>query len=84
MVGRADVVSNFFPEVDLTPYQALENGVGRRHLRLLVQNGQVYAEDQDSTNGSWVNAQRLQPRQLHALKSGDMLRLGQLALRIQF
>lgn len=83
VVGRADPVSNFFPDLDLTPYGAVERGVGRRHLRLFVQDGQIYGEDLDSTNGTLRNSARLAPRQPTPLAAGDELRLGSLALAVQ-
>lgn len=79
-VGRGDSVSNFFPDVDLGPYGAIDNGVGRRHLRLFVQQGRVYAEDQDSTNGSKINGQPLPARQPRPLNNGDLVTLGKLDL----
>ncbi len=56
IVGRADAVSKFYPDLDLTPHGALDNGVGRKHLRLFVQGGQIMAEDQDSTNRTIINS----------------------------
>lgn len=82
-LGRSDVVSGFFPDIDLTPHGALDTGVGRRHLRLFVQGGQLFAEDLDSTNGSFLNGQKLAPRQPQPVATGDELRLGQLILRVQ-
>jgi hypothetical protein len=81
VVGRADPVSKFFPDIDLTPHGALDNGVGRRHVRLLIQNGQVMAEDLESTNGTLINAQRLAPRQPQPLRDGDTVQVGKLILR---
>ncbi len=83
LVGRADPVSNYYPDVDLASYGALENGVGRRHMQMLVQNGQIVVEDLDSTNGTFVNTQKLAARTPHPLNSGDELRLGRLVLRMQ-
>jgi hypothetical protein len=83
VVGRADAVSNFFPDVDLTPHGALESGVGRRHVRLFVQGGAVLVEDLDSTNGTFLNGARLAPRQPATLGGGEELRLGNLALRVE-
>jgi pSer/pThr/pTyr-binding forkhead associated (FHA) protein len=83
VVGRADAVSNFFPDVDLTPHGALDTGVGRRHARLLVQGGALLVEDLDSTNGTFLNGARLAPRQPAPLGAGDELRLGNLALRVE-
>jgi hypothetical protein len=81
IVGRADQVSNFFPDVDLNPYNALDNGVGRRHARLFVQGGQVMLEDLDSTNGTTLNGQKLSARQPQPLRDGDQILIGKLLLR---
>jgi Double zinc ribbon/FHA domain len=83
IVGRADPVSKFFPDIDLTPHGALDHGVGRRHLRLFVQGGQVMVEDLESTNGTLINAQRLAPRQPQPLRDGDTVQVGKLILRFQ-
>jgi len=83
LVGRADAVSNFFPDVDLTDYDGINLGVGRRHARLFVQAGQIMIEDLDSTNGTFLNAARLSPRQATPLKQGDEVRLGNLRLRVE-
>jgi hypothetical protein len=81
VIGRGDPVSNFFPDIDLTPHGALDNGVGRRHVRLFVQGGQVMIEDMDSTNGTVVNGQKLAARQPQLLRDGDQILLGKLLVR---
>jgi pSer/pThr/pTyr-binding forkhead associated (FHA) protein len=83
IVGRADPVSQFRPDLDLTALGALEQGVGRRHARLFLQDGQIQIEDLDSTNGTLVNGQRLASHRAQALRDGDQIQLGRLALRIQ-
>lgn len=83
VLGRADAVSNFFPDIDLTASGALDHGVGRRHARIFVQGGQLLVEDLDSTNGTFLNAARLAPRQPAPLTGGDELRLGGLVLRVE-
>ncbi len=83
LIGRADPVSNFYPEIDLTPYGALEQGVGRRHMQLMIQRGQIVAEDLNSTNGSFLNGQKLAPHTPQPLRDGDELRLGRLVLKVQ-
>jgi pSer/pThr/pTyr-binding forkhead associated (FHA) protein len=83
VIGRSDAVSNFFPDIDLTGHGALEGGVGRRHVRLFVQGGQLMAEDLDSVNGSALNGQKLAPRQPRPLNTGDMLTLGRVALEVR-
>jgi pSer/pThr/pTyr-binding forkhead associated (FHA) protein len=83
VIGRADPVSKFFPEIDLGPYGALDHGVGRRHARLFLLNNQIMIEDLDSTNGTSLNGARLGPRQPRALKHGDTISIGRLALHLQ-
>jgi hypothetical protein len=81
IIGRGDPVSNFFPDIDLNPYGAIDNGVGRRHIRLFVQGGQVLIEDMDSTNGTLLNSQKLTGRQPQPLHDGDQISAGKLLLR---
>ncbi len=84
VIGRADPVSNYFPDIDLTPHGALDNGVGRRHMRIFVHSGRLYIEDLDSTNGTFFNNQRLAPRSPQAIQPGESVMLGQLTLRLEF
>lgn len=83
LIGRADPVSNFYPDIDLTPHGGLERGVGRRHGRFFVQQGQVYYEDLDSTNGSFIGGRKLLPRQPQPVRHGEELRLGTLSLIVE-
>jgi hypothetical protein len=80
ILGREDPVSGVFPDIDLDPHGGHEAGVGRRHARLIMKAGQVYLEDLDSVNGTAVNRQRVTALQAVALKSGDEIRLGKMAL----
>ncbi len=77
-MGRADPVSNFFPDVDLSHYGALQHGVGRRHMRFFIKDNQVYIEDLDSTNGTFLNRQRLPPKTPQPVRDGDEIALGTL------
>jgi pSer/pThr/pTyr-binding forkhead associated (FHA) protein len=83
IIGRADPVSQFFPDIDLTPHGALDNGVGRRHLRLFVSGGKVMIEDLESTNGTMVNGQRLAAHQPQPLRNADQVIVGRLVMQYQ-
>jgi pSer/pThr/pTyr-binding forkhead associated (FHA) protein len=83
IVGRGDPVSNFFPDIDLNSYGALDNGVGRRHIRLFIQGGQLMLEDLDSTNGTVLNGQKLAAHQPQPLRNGDQIIVGKQLLRFQ-
>ena len=59
VIGREDAVSNIFPDVDLTPHGGEEGGVSRLHARIFIDNGQYMIEDENSTNFTFLNRQRL-------------------------
>ena len=59
LIGREDAVSNIFPDVDLTPHGGEEGGVSRMHARIFFENGQYMIEDENSTNFTFLNRQRL-------------------------
>jgi hypothetical protein len=80
ILGREDPVSSVFPDIDLDPHGGHEAGVGRRHARLILKDGQVYLEDLDSVNGTAVNRRRVAAHQAVPLKPGDEVRLGKMAL----
>ena len=61
-----------------------DNMVSRRHARLRVSPQGVEVEDLGSTNGTFVNGQRLAPAVARRLQAGDRLGLGtKLVLRVQ-
>jgi serine/threonine protein kinase len=58
--------------------------VSRYHAVIRSQASAWFISDQGSTNGTFVNARRLPPRQPHPLQAGDVLRLGsQVTLYVQ-
>ncbi|MAS37790.1 MAG: hypothetical protein CL610_27590 [Anaerolineaceae bacterium] len=83
VLGRYDPGAQL-PTVDLTPYNAGALGVSRSHARLRIQEEVCLIEDLNSTNGTWVNQQRLPAGKTHGLASGDVIQLGQLMLQIYF
>jgi pSer/pThr/pTyr-binding forkhead associated (FHA) protein len=80
VIGREDPVSGIYPEVDLTPHGGEDGGVSRQHARLIVEEGNYFIEDLDSTNFTFVNKQKLTPKTRHGLKDGDEIRCGRVAL----
>jgi pSer/pThr/pTyr-binding forkhead associated (FHA) protein len=84
LVGRLDAARQIFPELDLMPDGGLEAGVSRQHAKIRHQGGRFFVEDLGSTNGTFVNEQRLPPRLPHPLQAGDKLRLGRLEMTVEF
>jgi hypothetical protein len=80
LVGRADPVSGVFPDVDLTSHGGDEGGVSRRHLKITLAGSQYFVQDLNSTNGTWIGQNRVQPGARVPLNNGDQLRLGKVLL----
>jgi diguanylate cyclase (GGDEF)-like protein len=53
-----------------------DDGISRRHARLIQEQGSVKIEDLKSSNGTMVNGVAVTDQQLHALQDGDKIRLG--------
>lgn len=82
VLGRADSVKRYYPEVDLTPYGALDRGVSREHAHLKLEEGRLIITDLGSTNGTFLAGERLQPNTPTVINRGDELLLGRLAVQI--
>lgn len=83
IIGREDPVSGVFPDIDLTDYGGDECGVSRQHARIMVQGERFFIEDLNSTNFTFLNQQKLVPRQPQALASGDEIRFGRIKTTFQ-
>ncbi|HEV2236234.1 MAG TPA: FHA domain-containing protein, partial [Ktedonobacterales bacterium] len=81
IIGREDPVSNIYPDVDLTPHGGEEDGVSRVHAKLMINGSQYLVEDQNSTNHTFVNKQKLAPKTPTPIKDGDELKLGRVAMK---
>jgi pSer/pThr/pTyr-binding forkhead associated (FHA) protein len=79
-VGRSDPIRGIFPDIDLADFGGEKAGISRLHARFLLLDSQIYLEDLNSTNFSFVNDLKLQGGQRTLLNPGDKLRLGLLAL----
>lgn len=55
-----------------------DDSVSRLHARIYIENGIVYLEDLNSTNGTFKNGLRLQPYEKRRLEEDDEIRLGKL------
>src|SRR5215469_16633932 len=83
VIGREDAVSNIFPDVDLTPHGGEEGGVSRLHARIFVENGQYMLEDENSTNFTFLNRQKLTAKTPTQLHDDDEIKLGRVLLRFK-
>jgi hypothetical protein len=81
-LGRLDTRTGEQPDVDLSLYDAFENGVSRKHVRLYLEDGMLKVMDLNSTNMTFLNGTRLPAHQSRILRSGDELQLGRLVLHV--
>jgi 3',5'-cyclic-nucleotide phosphodiesterase len=66
ILGRSGETEDYFQNI-MT--------VSRRHARVTYSDGAWKIEDLGSTNGTWVNGQRIERGKLHAIKKGDVVSL---------
>ena len=83
LIGREDAVSNIYPDVDLTAHGGEDGGVSRLHARIFVENGEYMLEDENSTNFTFLNRQRLAAKTPTQLHDNDEIRLGRVLLRFK-
>ena len=69
-IGRVD--DNAFP--------IIEASVSSHHCELLLRGGDVIVKDLNSTNGTFINGEKITEA---ALKPGQILRLGQVEMRLE-
>ena len=68
--------------VDLTRFGALELGISRVHAMIRQLKGGYELVDLESSNGTWLENQRLVPNQPYPLESGNRIRLGRLNILV--
>jgi len=82
--GRSDQASGTKPTVDLSSHGGLEKGVSRLHASIRRGEGVISLVDLDSSNGTFLNGQRLISHQPRILRDGDEVRMGKLIMHIYF
>lgn len=70
--------------VDFNQFGGYPAGVSRRHAVITYENGSLYIEDLESTNGTRINGFQLQATRRYRLKDGDEVEFARLATQIQF
>ena len=81
-LGRSAEGQPIVPDVDLSPYNAYANGVSRLHALLKLVKGQVVLVDLGSSNGTYLNGNRLSPYAEMLVNHGDIVYLGKLKIQL--
>ena len=84
VIGRIDPTSDKKPDLDLSPFGALDKGISRLHAAVRRGEDTLTLVDLSSVNGTYLNGQRLTPNQPRVLRDGDEIRLGKLVIHIYF
>jgi hypothetical protein len=80
ILGRRDPATGHYPDIDLSGQGETGASVSRSHAKITNQAGELFIEDLDSRNRTFLNGLQLQPNQRYPLKHGDELRLGSVEL----
>lgn len=84
ILGRYDINTGETPEIDLTPYDAENLGVSRRHAAIVFEDEALKVVDLGSANFTYINGQKLIEHQARILRDDDELRLGNMVVRVSF
>jgi pSer/pThr/pTyr-binding forkhead associated (FHA) protein len=83
VVGRR-AVGEKLPDLDLSDYGLVAGSVSRHHAALHLSEDKPTIEDLGSTNGTWLNENRLVAYKPYPIRTGDLLRLGQQFVFVYF
>jgi hypothetical protein len=82
LVGRPDPVTGINPEVNLGPYDS-NRTLSRRHAKIMRKDEHWWLrEDVGTTNGTFVNGERLKTGEPVMLKVKDILRFGSVEVEV--
>lgn len=83
LVGRPDPVTGILPEINLGPLDT-QRSLSRRHAKVVIESGIPFLrEEVGTTNGTFVNGERLPTGQARPLTIGDTLRFGSVELKVE-
>jgi tetratricopeptide (TPR) repeat protein len=83
IVGRSHPESGSTADVDLSKFLGTELGVSKEHLFIRLDENRIIIEDNNSTNGTFLNDNRLKSEEPYFLQDGDRLTLGQMKLVVE-
>ncbi len=84
ILGRTDLLASTPGHFDLTRYGAHDRGVSRSHALLRFTDDSITITDLNSSNGTFINTQKLPAHKPYPLRDGDEIMLGSLSMVIRF
>ncbi len=83
LIGRPDPVTGVLPEINLGPLDT-QRTLSRRHAKIINEAGLMFVrEEVGTTNGTFVNGERVSTGQARPLAVGDTLRFGSVELKVE-
>jgi hypothetical protein len=82
ILGRATQQQPLVPDIDLTPYNAYDEGISRLHLSIKIEFPELFVQDLGSVNGTLINDKRMTPHVDYPINHGDILTLGKLKIQL--
>ncbi len=79
-IDREVLVVGRSPKSD---FQVYDRSVSARHMRILMEDGDLYVEDLNSTNGTYVNGVKLEPGRREKLNQGDTIAIGSTLFSVE-
>jgi pSer/pThr/pTyr-binding forkhead associated (FHA) protein len=84
-LGRRDPATGALPDIDLAPFAGYRMGVSRRHSQIRrADEGYLELFDLGSSNGTFLNGQRLNSHTPYRLNNYDRVALGQIVFQVVF
>ena len=81
-LGRVHSSNKIQPDVDLSAFGGASLGTSRLHAAIRREGNQIWIEDTGSSNGTWVDGERLAPFTPCPLKSNCHLLLANLEVQL--
>jgi hypothetical protein len=81
-LGRSSTAAEV--DVDLNPYNGNDEGVSRRHAKMVRRDDLIMITDLGSSNGTYINGQKVEVNEERIVRDGDELRLGRLVMNVLF
>ena len=83
LIGRPDPVTGLLPEINLGPLDT-QRSLSRRHAKIVNEGGMLFLrEEVGTTNGTFINGERVPTGQARPLSLGDSLRFGTVELKVE-
>lgn len=81
-IGRLDPINHVHPDLDLTAIDK-QLTTSRRHARLLRRSDGFFIQEEQATNGTFVNGQRISAERPLEIRPGDDIQFGAVHMRFK-